>query len=156
MSASAGQLLSGSKEDRSDALSRMVRVNADLLDMGIAVEYLQADEAESRIPLVHGDQESAVLESRAVDVGFRRWRVGYAVHAGSSKQPFARFLKRADQRQLTLSSWADEHGWPEYVLMLPGRALAPSKGQGDRRYAAQGQGKVRALGQAATWLSGTA
>ena len=63
MSASAGQLLSGSKERRSDAVSCMVRVNADLLDVGIAVEYLQPDEAEGRIPLVDGDQEPAVVES---------------------------------------------------------------------------------------------
>lgn len=110
MSASTGQLLSGSKEGGSDAVSRMVRVNAHLLDMGIAVEYLQPDEADGRIPFVYGDQESPVLECGAVGAGFRRWRVGYAVHAGSSKQPFARFLQRADQWQLTLSSWADEHG----------------------------------------------
>ena len=57
MSASAGQLLSGSEEGRSDAVSCMVRVNADLLDVGIAVEYLQPDEAEGRIPLVRGNQE---------------------------------------------------------------------------------------------------
>jgi hypothetical protein len=61
-------------------------VNADLLDMGAAVEHLQPDEADGRILLVNGDQEPAVFQSRAVGVGFRRWRVGYAAQAGSSKQ----------------------------------------------------------------------
>lgn len=41
----------------------MVRVNADLLDVRIAVEYLQPDEAEGRIPLVDGDPEPTVFES---------------------------------------------------------------------------------------------
>ena len=86
MPAGAGHLLGGSKKGRSDAVSCTVRVNADLLDMGTAVEHLQPDEAEGRIPLVHGDQEPAVFQSRAVGVGFRCWRVGYAVHADSSKQ----------------------------------------------------------------------
>lgn len=86
MPASAGHLLGGSKKGRSDAVSCTVRVNADLLDMGTAVEHLEPDEAEGRIPLVHGDQEPAVFQSGAVGVGFRRWRVGYSVHAGSSKE----------------------------------------------------------------------
>jgi len=86
MPAGAGHLLGGSKKGRSDAVSCMVRVNADLLDMGTAVEHLQPDEAEGRILLVHGDQEPAAFQSRAVGVGFRRWRVGYAVHASSPKQ----------------------------------------------------------------------
>jgi len=89
MPASACQLLSGSKESRSDAASCAVRVNADLLDVGIAVEHLQPDEPEGRVPLVYGNQEQTVLESRAVSVRFRRWSVGYAVHASSSKQPVA-------------------------------------------------------------------
>ncbi len=86
MPAGAGHLLGGSKKGRSDAASCTVRVNADLLDMGTAVDHLQPDEAEGRILLVHGDQEPAVFQSRPVGVGFRRWRVGYAAHAGSSKQ----------------------------------------------------------------------
>ena len=64
----------------------MVRVNADLLDMGIAVEHLQPNEADGRILLVHGDQEPAAFQGRAVGVGFRRRRVGYAVQAGGSER----------------------------------------------------------------------
>jgi hypothetical protein len=86
MSAGAGHLLGGSKKGRSDTVSGPVMVNADLLDMGTAVEHLQPDEAEGRILLVHGDQEPAVFQGRAVGVGFWRWRVGYRVHADSSKQ----------------------------------------------------------------------
>jgi len=78
--AGAGQLLGGSKEGRSDAVPGVVRVDADLLDVRIAVEYLQPDETEGPIPLVHGDQEPAVGESGAVGIGLRRWRVGHAVH----------------------------------------------------------------------------
>src|ERR1700733_8972291 len=61
MPAGAGHLLGGSKKGRSDAVSCMVRVNADLLDMGTAVEHLQPDEAEGCILLVHGDQEPPVF-----------------------------------------------------------------------------------------------
>jgi len=50
VAASAGQLLRRSKEGRSDAVSGMVGVDADLLDVRIAVEYLQPDEAYRRIP----------------------------------------------------------------------------------------------------------
>jgi hypothetical protein len=49
----------------------MVRVDADLLDVRIAVEYLQPDEADRRIPPVHGHQEPTVVESGTVGVGFR-------------------------------------------------------------------------------------
>ena len=86
MPAGAGRLLGGGEKGRSDAVPRAVGVNADLLDVGTAVEHLQPDEAEGCIPLVHGDQEPAVFQSRAVGVGVRRWRVGYAGHAGSSEQ----------------------------------------------------------------------
>ena len=86
MPAGAGHLLGGSKKGRSDAASCTVRVNADLLDMGTAVEHLQPDEAVGCILLVHGDQEPAVFQSRAVGVGFRRRRVGYAVQANGSEQ----------------------------------------------------------------------
>jgi hypothetical protein len=84
--ACAGQLLSGSEEGRPDAASCMVRVNADLLDVKIPVEHFQPDEADGRIPLVHGDQEPTVFQCGAVGIGLRRWRVGYPVHADSSKQ----------------------------------------------------------------------
>ena len=60
--------------------------NADLLDVGAAVEHLQPDEADGRILLVHGDQEPAVFQGGAVGVGFWRWLVGYPFHADSSKQ----------------------------------------------------------------------
>ena len=86
MPAGAGHLLGGREKGRTDAVSCMVRVNADLLDMGTAVEHLQPDEAVGRILLVHGDQEPAVFQSRAVGVGFRRRRVGYAIQAGGSEQ----------------------------------------------------------------------
>ena len=89
MPAGAGRLLGGGEKGRSDAVPRAVGVNADLLDVGIAVEHLQPDEPEGRVPLVYGNQEQTVLESRAVSVRFRRWSVGYAVHASSSKQPVA-------------------------------------------------------------------
>jgi len=56
-----------------------------LLYVRIAVEYLQPDEADRSIPPVHGDQEPTVIQSGTVGVGFRRWRVGHAVHASSSK-----------------------------------------------------------------------
>ena len=86
MPAGAGHLLGGGKKGRSDAASCTVSVNAHLLDMGAAVEDLQPDEADGRVLLVHGDQEPTAFESRAVAVGFRRWRVGYEVHASRSKQ----------------------------------------------------------------------
>jgi hypothetical protein len=89
MPAGAGHLLGGGKKGRSDAVSRAVRVNADLLDMGTAVEDLQPDKADGRILLVHGDQEPAAFQSGAVGVGSRRWLVGYAVHAGGSEQLIA-------------------------------------------------------------------
>jgi hypothetical protein len=96
VSAGAGQLLRSSEERRSDAVPGMVRVDADLLDVRIAVEHLQPDEAEGRILPLHGDQESAVGESGAVGSGFRRWRVGHASHASSPKLLLTRLLKRAD------------------------------------------------------------
>jgi hypothetical protein len=56
-----GQLFSGGEEGRADAVPCMVGMNADLLYVGIVIECLQPDEADGRIPLVHGDQEPAVF-----------------------------------------------------------------------------------------------
>jgi hypothetical protein len=76
----AGELLGGGQQGCSDAMSAMVGVHADLLNVRIAIEHLQPDEADRPIPRIHRDQEPAVIEGGAVDVRSGRRRAGNAVH----------------------------------------------------------------------------